>query len=988
MPRTMTFPAPSAAVCPICDAPLAEPTCRSCGAHFASADGRTLWRIDHDLHDLCATRKDVVERLLASVPSPLAAPAPTLAAAPAAAPTGVPSTASPTVGPLPGGSPWEPSVPSNGPASPVDPPPPGGAPAPGVDRPAPSVASLLVGLGALSLVVAVVVFTAVTWSDLAAWAQGAIIVGLSGLAAAATIATRRRGMVATAEALGAVTVALGLADVHVVRTALVELVEPRSSWAVGLAVLAVGLIAGGSWSRVRTPSLAGTALAFLPAPLLAVGFGPTPAMVALAAQAVVASAVLARVDAPHPPDARPRPIGGAAAVILAVGAGGSWVAAAVGSFGLTIAAVVDDPWSGRLAPLAVLTTLSVASMVVGVVVRRPGLVAAGAGLAFLPLLLALLESTPAWVVVGSLLVQTAVAVGAHPRARYRVVARVVAGGGATSWTVAVVVAGGAGLVDRVRDEVTGPTWATGVLLGAAAVAVGSPIVARWRDREVVGPAFAAGAAALLGAVASATVGLSGGAEVAVVIGSSAAVAVAALLGARVDGERPWSAGAAVGLTVGGALSLVPLTSVLGVLVALVERAGSTPAAGADSALASWLEPAFRSLGDSPTWATVVQLVGVATLAGAVTLARRRVGLSLVAAVAAALVVVVPVVAGVAVGVTAFGLGVLLVAAAVVVHRLPARVEPVLLVATVAVLGALVAVASVPTVIGWAAVASAVAGVIAVVTLVDDRPGAAAWTAAAAATALAATGAVAWAVDAPGGPASIAFACVAALGAPVALLVERAASSRSTPAADSVLGVAGAGLILALAGSSSADAASVVLVLLGVAGAIVAVRPRWRAGWLIAVASGVLVTWVRLGDAGVAAVEAYTLPLAAAALAVGLVEGRGRGSWERLGAGLVAAVAPTALLATVDADPLRSVVVVVGATALVLWGATARLRAPLAIGSVALVAVSLRHLAPVAAEVPRYVGFGVAGLVLLVVGATFEQRRSDVRSAREAYARMG
>ena len=131
MPRTLTFPAPSSTECPICSAPLPGVRCDACGARFDGPDGTTLWRVDHDLHDLSVVRNEVVARLLteaAWTERAVAAPTPAAPAAPA------------------------------GPAAPLGPPPVppvGPAVVPERRRPSLTVAELLVGAGAVSLVAAV-----------------------------------------------------------------------------------------------------------------------------------------------------------------------------------------------------------------------------------------------------------------------------------------------------------------------------------------------------------------------------------------------------------------------------------------------------------------------------------------------------------------------------------------------------------------------------------------------------------------------------------------------------------------------------------------------------------------------------------------------------------------------------------------------------------------------------------------------------------------
>jgi hypothetical protein len=46
--------------------------------------------------------------------------------------------------------------------------------------------------------------------------------------------------------------------------------------------------------------------------------------------------------------------------------------------------------------------------------------------------------------------------------------------------------------------------------------------------------------------------------------------------------------------------------------------------------------------------------------------------------------------------------------------------------------------------------------------------------------------------------------------------------------------------------------------------------------------------------------------------------------------------------------------------------------------------ALHQLAPYAAALPRWLTLGAVGLLLVGVGATYEQRRRDVTRLREAY----
>jgi hypothetical protein len=58
-----------------------------------------------------------------------------------------------------------------------------------------------------------------------------------------------------------------------------------------------------------------------------------------------------------------------------------------------------------------------------------------------------------------------------------------------------------------------------------------------------------------------------------------------------------------------------------------------------------------------------------------------------------------------------------------------------------------------------------------------------------------------------------------------------------------------------------------------------------------------------------------------------------------------------------------------------------------IGAVTLAFVGIDAVAPTAAELPRWIPLGAAGLLLLWFGATAERRLTQVRHAREAFSRF-
>ncbi|MFD3490843.1 SCO7613 C-terminal domain-containing membrane protein [Streptomyces sp. NPDC058690] len=189
--------------------------------------------------------------------------------------------------------------------------------------------------------------------------------------------------------------------------------------------------------------------------------------------------------------------------------------------------------------------------------------------------------------------------------------------------------------------------------------------------------------------------------------------------------------------------------------------------------------------------------------------------------------------------------------------------------------------------------------------------------------------------------------------------------------------------------------ALVLALCGVLAAGTAVRAERRpaAGYL-AVVLFVLATWVRLSASDVSAPEAYTLPVTVPALVVGVLRRRrdpAASSWTAYGAGLAATLVPSLLAAWVDPSWVRPLLLGVAALVITLAGARLRLQALLLLGGAVLAMDALHELAPYVIQVvgalPRWLPPALAGLLLLVVGATYEQRLRDARRLKDALGRM-
>ena len=101
--------------------------------------------------------------------------------------------------------------------------------------------------------------------------------------------------------------------------------------------------------------------------------------------------------------------------------------------------------------------------------------------------------------------------------------------------------------------------------------------------------------------------------------------------------------------------------------------------------------------------------------------------------------------------------------------------------------------------------------------------------------------------------------------------------------------------------------------------------------------------------------------------------------------------PSLLAAWGDPDWPRPLLLGTAALLVTLLGARHRLQAPLVLGGGVLALVALHELAPYIAQVmgalPRWAPPALAGLLLLALGATYEQRLRDARRVREVLGRM-
>ncbi|MCF0081305.1 SCO7613 C-terminal domain-containing membrane protein [Streptomyces lomondensis] len=234
--------------------------------------------------------------------------------------------------------------------------------------------------------------------------------------------------------------------------------------------------------------------------------------------------------------------------------------------------------------------------------------------------------------------------------------------------------------------------------------------------------------------------------------------------------------------------------------------------------------------------------------------------------------------------------------------------------------------------------------------------------------------------------------VLAVPVAAALLAARLGASLATVPVE-IVGAATGLLAVGLA-VTDPPMLALVLALCGTITAATALRPERRPLGYAATALFVLAAWVRLAAWDVGTPEAYTLPVTVPALLVGAVRRRRdprASSWTAYGPGLAATLLPSLVAAWADPHWTRPLLLGTAALVVTLLGARHHLQAPLVLGGSVLALVTLHELAPYVVQVtgalPRWAPPALAGLLLLALGATYEQRIRDVRRVREALGRM-
>ncbi|MFI6443257.1 SCO7613 C-terminal domain-containing membrane protein [Kitasatospora sp. NPDC050543] len=822
-----------------------------------------------------------------------------------------------------------------------------------------SAQTALLVLGGLLVTTAALVFTVVSWGHLGIAGRAVVLALLTGCALALPYPLRRRGLRATAETSAAIGLALVLLDFLAARSAGLaglDRVDGLGYWAVATALAGPGAAAYGWAMRLRLPLAAGFLLGRLPALLAvpAVGIsGPQGGAAAMVLTAALDYPVLRMLAGHEGLPARldiPAEDGASEDRASEDGASGD---AARGRGGLLLrsAETFAAAWAVLGGALA-----AIGSLQAGLRLPRTGptgtgdAAAAVVGWAWLPLgglaLLALAVALPGPVL-------------GYPGLPYpaRRLAAGLAGGSL------LLAAGGT------VGHLLAPGWGA-LAYGAPAALLLAPAGILLRRAMAVTSAMTAQAGAETGV----------GTDLETEAAEAPGVSEAADARAGLAVPAGLFAAAALVLLVSSVTSLGELAR------ALAEPLGQLPAAWSGGPAPAWgwhVAPAAVS----SLWLLVVALAVAAVLdVGPVPAASLRAATALAVVPAVALL---PVAFGLPYGVAVVAAGALAVVAAGSAVLRPVR--------RVTLIGL---TAAAPLALLWASadrtatiVALAVAAVLAIVLSTPAAAGSEVRPAVAAACAVLALGAEAAAVGSTTGlalPDTMLGVLAVAIGsAPVAARVE-GGTSRAVELSGYVLAAVALGLTAPYPGRFA-----FALTVAGVAALGVALRPdRRRAAAVTSTALLTVASWVRLALSGVHTPEPYTVSVAAAALVLGRLHRRrypDANSWTCHGPGLALGLLPSLVAMWADGFWLRPLLLGSVALAVTVLGGRQGLQCPLLLGGGVLVLVGLHELAPVVVQalglLPRWVPLAGAGLLLLALGATYEQRLRDARRLRDSLLRL-
>ncbi|MGH3427012.1 MAG: SCO7613 C-terminal domain-containing membrane protein, partial [Mycobacteriales bacterium] len=218
----------------------------------------------------------------------------------------------------------------------------------------------------------------------------------------------------------------------------------------------------------------------------------------------------------------------------------------------------------------------------------------------------------------------------------------------------------------------------------------------------------------------------------------------------------------------------------------------------------------------------------------------------------------------------------------------------------------------------------------------------------------------------------------------------------SPVSVAMEGMAGVGGFFAfmLALQSALDSALLITTFCALLAAMSLRESRRPAVWW-ALGLSVIAVALWLRAAHVETVEGYTIPIAMVLLIVGVIAYQRRPSqtsWVTFWPALLIGVTPSlGLVLFAKADPLRALLLGTAALGIMTIGTFTGRQAPFVLGAVAVAVVAVRMVTPLlprlSADLPVWVPLAGAGVLLVIVGASYERGRRDMRRLVGVIRRM-
>jgi hypothetical protein len=231
---------------------------------------------------------------------------------------------------------------------------------------------------------------------------------------------------------------------------------------------------------------------------------------------------------------------------------------------------------------------------------------------------------------------------------------------------------------------------------------------------------------------------------------------------------------------------------------------------------------------------------------------------------------------------------------------------------------------------------------------------------------------------------------------IAAVLDTFGERSTSPVSIAMEGMAGVGGFFAfmLALQSALDSALLITTFCALLAAMSLRESRRPAVWW-ALGLSVIAVALWLRAAHVETVEGYAIPMAMALLIVGVIAYRRRPSqtsWVTFGPALLIGVTPSlGLVLFAKADPLRALLLGTAALGIMTIGAFTGRQAPFVLGAVTVAVVAVRMVTPLlprlSADLPVWVPLAGAGVLLVIVGASYERGRRDMRRLVGVIRRM-